>query len=91
MRLLLGIEAGIGLLAAAVFVVGYMRVRGWWGSPEGRHLMAMTAIIGTLFALLLVGRIVGGLPPIVWVIAVGALDGLLVHRVWLLIRAQRRP
>jgi hypothetical protein len=89
MRLLLGVEAGAGLLAALSFVVLYARVPGWWRTSAGRHLMAMTAIIGTLFGLLLVGRIVGGLPMVVWVVAVAVLDGLLVHRVWLLVRAQR--
>lgn len=89
MRLILGVEFGVGLLATAVFVAGYLRVRGWWGSPEGRHMMAFTAVLGVMFGLLLLGRIVGGLPPLVWVVVGAVLDALLIHRVWLLIRAKR--
>lgn len=89
MRLALGVEAAVGLVLAAAFVVGYARVPGWWRTQAGRHVMTLTALLGLLLGLLLLGRIVGGLPPVVWVLGVGGLDVLLAGRLWLLIRVQR--
>jgi ABC-type transport system involved in multi-copper enzyme maturation permease subunit len=79
--------------ASLVFVIRYSRTQ-WRTLPEGRNIMALTSVLCGAFALVLLRRIVGndGHPAwaYVWEALFGVLFGVLVWRVLLLFRAQRR-
>lgn len=82
-------ELAIALAGGLAFVVLYAARSPWRDSPMGRHLMAFMAVtaveLGTLLALGL------GVPVPAWLIAAGfgALDLVVLQRLWLLIKAQR--
>lgn len=87
MRTIFLVEAIVGAGAALAFVIGYARA-GWWRSEVGRHLMSMTALLGALLGLIVIGRAFGPLPQGVWAVGMGTLDILLVRRVFLMIKAR---
>jgi hypothetical protein len=78
--------------AALVFCVTYHRLAPWRASETGRHVMAVTAVIGLLGAYTAVISLwPGAAPPlrVVRIVVVLAMAGLLVQRKFMVIRAQR--
>ena len=80
---------GICFVESVLFVVLYARRSPWRSTPMGRHLMTLIAVLGTIFGLFLLSRLVGPLPGGVWVAALTALALALGRRIHLLLRAQR--
>jgi len=82
------IEMAVALVATVAFIVLYATRSPWRGTAMGRHIMAwmvvMAAEIGSLLAL---G--VWRVPAWVYALVFGALDAVVLQRLWLLWRAQR--
>lgn len=82
------VEMALALIATVSFVVLYAVRSPWRRTAMGRHIMAfmvvMAAEIGSLLAL---G--VWRVPTWVYALVFGALDLVVLQRLWLLIRAQR--
>lgn len=84
------VELGVAVAGGLVFLVLYGLRSQWRQSPMGRHMMAFTAVmVGEVGALLALGL---GLPVPLWVFVVvfGLLDLVVIQRLVLLLRAQRR-
>lgn len=83
-------ELALALLAGLAFVVLYAARSPWRTTEMGRHLMAfmvITAIeLGSLLALGLGWHV----PLWLFALGFGALDVVVVQRLWLLVKAQRR-
>lgn len=90
MTALIQVELAFAFLASAAFVVLYALGSPWRTSEMGRHLMAFMAVtvleLGSLLGLGL-----GWHVPL-WLFATGfgALDAVVLQRLWLLVKAQRR-
>lgn len=86
------IVLGIGFVAAWWFVIRYMIKLPWFSTEEGRHLVAMTSVVGAFFTLYLITALFPNLPGEKY-IKIGlmvALVGTLVWRVTMLERAIAR-
>lgn len=84
------IELAVATLGGVVFIALYAWRSEWTASPMGRHTMAFAIVYtGEAGGLLALGL---GVPVPLWAFAVGfgALDLVVVHRLLLLWRAQRR-
>lgn len=82
-------EVGVGFVSAYVFALIYAIRAPWRSTPMGRHIMYTSVAIGTeLLALFLLGL---GAPIPMWVYALvfGALDAVILQRLYLLWRVQR--
>ncbi|MFF7198155.1 hypothetical protein ACFZAM_31165 [Streptomyces sp. NPDC008079] len=80
-------------VCALVFVVTYALLAPWRASVAGRHVMAVTVVIGLLGAYTVAFTVWPSVAPVLRVIRVVivlAMAGLLVQRTWMVIRAQRR-
>lgn len=86
------VESAVALAAILTFIVLYAaRTPGWWRTPEGRHMMGLSAMLGVLFTLVFVGRVMGrGAGLTAWTLAMAGLDFILVAQVFLLLRLQRK-
>ena len=86
----------VALIASVSFCVLYAAVAPWRRYAEGWHLMTFTAVIGIAFGWIAYRQTVSAIPlrPLGSEVAraaiLGALAGLLVWRLLLLIRAQIR-
>ncbi len=83
-------ELAFGVLAAVLFVAMYWAAP-WERSPAGRHLMYVSiAWAGEKVALL--AMLLGTRVPL-WVFVAGyaVADAVVLHRLWLLYLARRRP
>lgn len=87
----------VALIASVAFCGLYAAVAPWRKSGEGWHLMTFTAVIGVAFAWIAYRQTFGPARPvqspsteIVRAVILGALAGLLVWRLALLVRAQIR-
>lgn len=82
-------ELALALAAGLAFVVLYALRSPWRTSEMGRHLMAfmvVTAVeLGSLLALGLGWRV----PLWLFALGFGALDVVVVQRLWLLVKAQQ--
>lgn len=87
---LVTIEIAVAAAGLFTFVVLYARLS-WRGSAEGRHIMFFTAALAVLLAMWLVGRLIGGLAPWIWAVALGALPVAAWWRVFLLWKRQHEP
>jgi hypothetical protein len=83
----------VGAVPATAFPVLYAAWAPWWRSPEGRHLMGFTVTVAAFLDLILAVRWLGPFPglPAVLVVLYAAVALLLWRRLFLLIRAQRKP
>lgn len=87
MRTLITVEMAVAALGYVTFIVGYLRVS-WRKTREGRHVMFTTAVLAALIIMWFIGRVTGGLPPILWAIALGGLAVAAWWRVALFYRRQ---
>lgn len=88
--LIILIELGIAAAAGGAFVALYAWRSRWRATPMGRHMMVVSAVMaGEAGSLFLLGI---GVPVPLWLFAVGygAMDILLLQRLLLLLRAQRK-
>jgi hypothetical protein len=81
--------AGIGLIELLVFVYLYARRSIWRDTPAGKALMAVMFVLVVLYGLIFVSRLLDGLGPVAWSIALGALDVVIFQWLRLLHREQR--
>lgn len=86
MRTLITAELAVAAAGYLTFVVSYLRVN-WRRTREGRHVMFTTAVLAILITMWFVGRLTGGLPQIMWAIALG---GLAVAAWWRVVLFYRR-
>jgi hypothetical protein len=83
-------EVGLGCIAAYVFALLYAARSPWLSTAMGRHVMFTTVAIGTeLLSLFLLGLQLP-IPLWVFVFVFGALDAVIVQRLYLLWLAQRQ-
>lgn len=87
---LLGILAGTCLAEMLAFMGLYAGRSAWRSQPEGVALMGLFGILGSIFAMFLVGRIVGGLGLPTWCAAFAVFAVVLAVWLVLLVRAQRK-
>lgn len=74
--------SAIGATGALTFVVLYAwRSVGWWRSPAGRNIMATSAVLLILLALVVAARAWGPLPGWIWAIGMITLDTVIWQRV----------
>lgn len=78
------------LLVFALFVVEYATLANWRVSPIGRHLMWFGVVITALVAISLMQNLYGPAPIWAWLAGFAALGAVGTHRVWLLVKLQRR-
>lgn len=79
---------GWGLVSVLLFVGRYMTSLPWASTPEGRHLVAMTANIGAFFLVYLVQAVWPSL-PFREQILIGLLVGLVANCTWRWILLER--
>ncbi len=84
------VELAVALTVTIAFLVLYAARSPWRTSQMGRHLFAfMLVLAGELGSLLALGL---GFPVPLWLLMLGfgALDVVVVQRLWLLVKAQRQ-
>jgi hypothetical protein len=79
--------AGVGLIELVVFIIGYS-MRPWRSNPYGIALMGLASILALMFALIFLGRVLGGLGAIVWSLSLLTFDAIILRWLILLREAQ---
>ncbi|MEW2518119.1 putative phage holin [Actinacidiphila alni] len=80
-------------LSSLVFVVTYTCLAPWRATVAGRHVMAVTIVIGLLGTYTVAITLWPGTAPalrVARIVVVLSMAGLLAQRTWMVIRAQRR-
>jgi hypothetical protein len=85
---LLAAESAIGLTQMATLTLLYGLRSNWRSSPAGLVLLGSFGIKAIIFGMILLGRLIGPLGIVPWVIAVGAFDLIQFGWLWLVIREQ---
>jgi hypothetical protein len=87
---LIQVELALAFLTSFAFVVLYAMGSPWRATEMGRHLMAFMVVtvieLGSLLGLGLGWRV----PLWLFALGFGALDAVVVQRLWLLIKVQRQ-
>jgi N-acetylglutamate synthase-like GNAT family acetyltransferase len=86
--LILG-ELALALAAGLMFVALYALRSPWRTSEMGRHLMAFMVVTAAELGSLLALGLGWHVPLWLFAVGFGALDVVVVQRVWLLVKAQR--
>lgn len=82
------VAAGVGLIELVIFVVRYA-TSPWRSTGAGRALMAVMVVLAVLFGLIFASRLLGGLGPVVWTVALAGLDVILFQWLRLLHRERQ--
>lgn len=82
-------EIAAGLLAGLFFVVRFAFTR-WWRTAAGMAMMGLYFTLTVIFGLWLPARLLGPLPPVVWVVVLAVLVSVLWTITIMMWRSQRR-
>lgn len=83
-------ELGVALAGSLTFIALYGWRSDWSATPVGRNLMAWAALSTLEVALLLAMALGVRVWPWLFAVLFGALDLVVLRRLWLLIQAQRQ-
>ncbi len=82
------VEMVLAAVAGVAFMVLYLFRSPWRKSAMGQHLAAFMGVLTGILLLWIGHRLSGGFPTLVWVVALGAFDAVMIWRAVLLFRTQ---
>jgi len=87
MRVFIGLEIIVLILATSTFVVRYLWVPNWWRTTIGRVMVGIAGGLSAFFTMLMLNDT--WQPPLfAWALLLGLLDILFITQVVLLFKAQ---